>query len=123
MTACRGIRGATTCDGNTREAILAATRELLQQVVMRNDIALADVASVVFTTSPDLTAEYPAVAARELGWRQVAMLCTHEMAAPYGLPRCIRVLVHWNTDRAPDRIRHVYLREASELRPDWADEE
>lgn len=123
MTVCRGIRGATTCEGNTREAILVATRELLEQVVTRNSIAVDDVASVVFTTSPDLTAEFPAVAAREMGWRQVAMLCTHEMATPHGLPGCIRVLVHWNTDQAPERIQHVYLRGAVALRPDWANSE
>jgi chorismate mutase len=120
MTVCRGVRGATTCEDNTREAILAATRELLEEVVTRNGIALDDIASVVFTTSPDLTAEFPAVAARALGWRRVAMLCTHEMATPHGLPRCIRVLVHWNTDLMPARIQHVYLRGAVALRPDWA---
>ena len=120
MTVCRGVRGATTCDEDTCEAILAATRELLVQVVERNGIALRDVASVLFSTSPDLTAEYPAVAAREMGWRHVAMMCGHEMAPPHGLERCIRVMLHWNTDRSPEEIRHVYLQGAVELRPDWA---
>ena len=122
MILCRGIRGATTCDDNTRSAVLAATRELLDQMVAHNGIELADVASVIFTTTPDLTAEFPAVAAREMGWQQVPMLCTHEMAVPHGLPRCIRVLMHWNTDRSPERIRHIYLRGAVALRPDWAQE-
>ena len=122
MTVCRGVRGATTCDEDTREAILAATRELLVQVVERNGIVLRDVASALFSTSPDLTAEYPAVAARELGWRHVAMMCGHEMATPHGLERCIRVMLHWNTDRSPEEIRHVYLQGAVTLRPDWANE-
>jgi chorismate mutase len=122
MTVCRGVRGATTCDEDTREAIVAATRELLVQVVERNGIALRDVASVLFSTSPDLTAEYPAVAARELGWRHVAMMCGHEMAAPHGLERCIRVMLHWNTDRSAEEIRHVYLRGAVSLRSDWVNQ-
>ena len=122
MTVCRGVRGATTCDENTREAILAATRELLLQVVECNGIALTDVASVLFTTSPDLTAAFPAVAARELGWRHLAMMCGHEMAAPHGLAHCIRIMMHWNTDRPPEEIRHVYLRGAVKLRPDWANQ-
>lgn len=122
-TVCRGVRGATTCDDNTRAAILSATRELLNQMVARNGIALPDVASVIFTTTADLMAEFPAVAAREMGWQQVPMLCTHEMTVPHGLPRCIRVLLHWNTDRSPERIRHVYLRGAVALRPDWSQEE
>jgi chorismate mutase len=119
LTTCRGVRGAITCDDNTRAAILTATRELLEHIVARNGIAMHDVASVFFTTSPDLTAEFPAVAARELGWRQVAIMCAHEMAVPHGLPYCVRVLLHWNTDLAPEQIHHVYLRGAVALRPDW----
>lgn len=121
MLVCRGVRGATTCEANTREAILAATRELLIQMVEHNGIAETDIASVFFTTSPDLTAEFPAVAARELGWNHVAMLCAHEIAAPHGLQRCIRVLIHWNTDKTPEEIQHVYLRDAVNLRPDWSE--
>ncbi|MGQ9502755.1 MAG: chorismate mutase [Anaerolineae bacterium] len=121
MLVCRGVRGATTCEANTREAILAATRELLIQLVERNGIAEADIASVFFTTSPDLTAEFPAVAARELGWNHVAMLCAHEIAAPHGLQRCIRVLIHWNTAKNPEEIQHIYLRDAVNLRPDWSE--
>ncbi len=121
MLACRGVRGATTCEANTREAILAATRELLIHMVEHNGIAETDIASIFFTTSPDLTAEFPAVAARELGWNHVAMLCAHEIAAPHGLQRCIRVLIHWNTDKAPEEIRHIYLRDAMNLRPDWSE--
>jgi len=115
------VRGATTAEDNTREAILRATRELLLQLVAANDIQLDDVASVFFSTSPDLTAEFPAVAARELGWRSVAMICGHEMAVPHGLDHCIRVLLHWNTHRSAAEIRHVYINSAEKLRPDWAD--
>ncbi len=122
MIVCRGVRGATTCEENTREAILAATRELLTQIIERNGILIDDVASVFFTTSPDLTAEFPAAAARELGWNHVAMLCAHEMSVPHGLRYCIRVMIHWNTDKRPEEIRHVYLHRAVHLRPDWSEE-
>ncbi len=115
---CRGVRGATTCDENSRQAILEATRELLEQLIAANDLRPEDLASAIFTTTPDLNAEYPAVAARALGWTDTALLCGHEMAVPGGLPRCIRVLIHWNTDRRPDEITHVYIRGAKGLRPD-----
>lgn len=116
----RGIRGATTANENTRDAILDATRELLDAMAQRNALQLADIASVIFTATPDLDAAFPAAAARTLGWTQTALL---DMCAPRivnDLPRCIRVLIHWNTDRAPNEIQHVYLREARKLRPDWA---
>jgi len=118
MIACRGIRGATTVEENTREAILGATAELLSQMIEANGIQADDVGSVIFTTTPDLTAEYPAPAARQLGWHDVALLCTYEMAVPHGLGRCIRILVHWNTDRSAAQIRHVYTKGAVNLRPD-----
>ena len=120
MTVCRGVRGATTVEENTREAILIATRELLVQMAEANDIHPDDVSSVFFTTTPDLTAEYPAAAARQLSWRTVAMMCGHEMAVSHGPERCIRVLLHWNTDKAATDIRHIYIRGAERLRPDWA---
>ncbi|MCS6842510.1 MAG: chorismate mutase [Roseiflexus sp.] len=115
---CRGIRGATTCEENTREAILEATRDLLQRIIAANGVRPEDVASAIFSTTPDLTAEFPAVAARELGWLDTALLCTHEMAVPGSLSRCIRVLIHWNTTRRADEIVHVYIRGAHTLRPD-----
>jgi chorismate mutase len=118
MTACRGIRGATTVTHNEREAILEATGELLERIVAINGVREPDVASVVFTMTADLDAVYPAVAARRLGWTHTALLCQQEMAVAGSLPRCIRVLVHWNTDRPIDQIRHIYLREAQALRPD-----
>jgi chorismate mutase len=115
---CRGIRGATTVEANTREAILAATTELLTEMVRANDVRTEDVASVLFTTSPDLNAEFPAVAARTLGWTHLALLCAHEMNVPGSLPMCLRILLHVNTARGPDEIVHVYLRGAQVLRPD-----
>lgn len=115
---CRGVRGATTVGANEPAAILAATRELLERIVAENGIRADEIASVIFSTTPDLDAEFPARAARELGWDDVALLCTHEMRVPGALPRCIRVLLHWNTDRPPDEVRHVYLRDARRLRPD-----
>jgi chorismate mutase len=117
---CRGIRGATTADANTREAILEATRELLERVIVANNLYVEDIASAIFSTTPDLNAEFPAVAARELGWLDTALLCTHEMAVPGSLQRCIRVLVHWNTTRRADEIVHIYLRDARNLRPERA---
>ncbi|MEP7359194.1 MAG: chorismate mutase [Anaerolineales bacterium] len=116
----RGIRGATVAEADTAEAIRAATREMLQALTAANDLALDDVASVVFSTTPDLTAEVPARAARDLGWEETALMCVAEMNARGGLPRCIRVLVHWNTERQPHEIHHVYLHAASQLRPDRA---
>lgn len=117
---CRGIRGATVAEANSREAILAATRELLEAIIAANGVQPDDVASVFFTTSPDLTADYPALAARELGWLDTALLCNVDIAVPTGLARCIRVLIHWNTERRADEIRHCYLGEAERLRPDRA---
>jgi chorismate mutase len=117
---CRGVRGATTVEEDGRDAILLATGELLWLLVQRNDIAPDDLASAIFTTTPDLIAEYPALAARKLGWLDVALLCGHEMAVPHGVERCIRVLLHWNTTKSPREIEHVYIRGARNLRPDQA---
>lgn len=115
---CRGVRGATVAAENSKEAILAATRELLYVMIRANNIRSEDVASVYFTTTRDLNATYPALAARQLGWYDVALLCGHEMEVPDGLPGCIRVLIHWNTQRSQTDIVHVYLHEAQSLRPD-----
>lgn len=117
---CRGIRGATTATDNTREAILEATRELLEQLIAANGIVAEDIASAFFTTTTDLDAEFPAVAARALGWLDTALLCGHEMMVPGSLQRCIRVLVHWNTTRRADEIVHIYIRGAQNLRPERA---
>lgn len=117
---CRGVRGATTAPANTREAILAATRELLTQLIALNGIQVEDVASAIFTTTPDLNAEFPALAAREIGWHDTALLCGHEMSVPGSLPHCIRILIHWNTTRSATEIVHVYLHAAQSLRPERA---
>lgn len=116
--ACRGVRGATTVERNDREEILTATRQLLALMIRRNTIDKHDVASAIFTTTPDLDAEFPALAARQLGWLDVPLLCSHELCVPGSLPRCIRVLVHWNTDKAQSDIEHIYIRDAVRLRPD-----
>lgn len=115
---CRGVRGAITVTENTAEAILEATREMLEKIINLNGIDQEDVASVIFTTTPDVTAEYPALAARQLGWHDAALMCGHEMNVPKGLRMCIRVLIHWNTTRGLREIQHVYLRGAVSLRPD-----
>ena len=116
----RGIRGAITTKENTRESIHNSTRELLLAIVAANQVDAADVASAWFTTSPDLNADYPAAAARELGWNDVALMCSHEMNVPHGLKKCIRILIHWNTDRPASAIKHIYLGDAVTLRPDRA---
>lgn len=116
--ACRGIRGATTVDENTTEAILGATRELLEAIVRANNLCPADIAAAIFTTTTDLNAEFPAVAARQLGWTDVALLCSHEMDVPGSLRRCIRVLLLVNSDRSQAEVVHVYLRGAKVLRTD-----
>lgn len=115
---CRGVRGATTVEANTREEILTETRQLLALMIRLNDIQSEDVASAIFTLTSDLDAEFPAMAARQLGWLDVPLICTHEVQVPGGLPRCIRILLNWNTDKSQADIQHVYFREATRLRPD-----
>ncbi len=124
-TVCRGIRGATTAPINTAEDILEATRELVVALRHLNDLDTEDIASAIFTTTPDLTATFPALAAREVGWTEVPLICTHEMAVPGSLQKAIRVLLHVNTTRSASEVRHVYLKGAKQLRPEWgiADEE
>ena len=118
---CRGIRGAITVDANTREAILQATTDLLSQMVAANDVGPGEVASIFFTTTRDLNADFPALAARQMGWNDVALLCAHEMDVPGSLPMCLRVLLLVNTEKEADEIVHVYLRGARVLRPDKSD--
>jgi chorismate mutase len=119
---CRGVRGATTVEANTAEDILEATDQLLRVLIRLNDVRPEDVASVIFTTTPDLNAIFPALAARNegIGWSEVALICGHEMAVPGALEKAVRVLLHLNTNRAASEIKHVYLRGARQLRPDWA---
>jgi chorismate mutase len=113
---CRGIRGATTADENSKEAILDATKELLRLIVSSNTIEIDQVASVSFTTTQDLNAEFPAAAAREMGWEDTALLCGHEMNVPNGLPMCIRVLLLINTEKKASELKHVYIKGARNLR-------
>jgi chorismate mutase len=119
----RGIRGATTVESNTKDAILEATHELLAAMIEANSVRQDDVASVFFSTTPDLDAEFPAVAARQLGWSHVALMCAHEMAVPGSLPMCLRILMHANTSKAQSDMQFVYLRGAGVLRPDLANEQ
>ncbi len=114
---CRGIRGATTVERNEREEILAATTELLELLIQRNELRTDDVASAIFTMTDDLDAEFPAVAARMLGWTDVALMCTREISVPGSLRMCIRILLHVNTERSASEINHVYIRGAVDLRP------
>jgi chorismate mutase len=117
----RGIRGATTVESNEAKHIAERTRELLSQLVAANDLQPKDVASAIFTVTEDLDAEFPAVAARGLpGWEHVPLLCAREIPVPGSLTLCIRVLIHWNTSRSQDEIRHAFLRGARRLRPEWA---
>lgn len=115
---CRGVRGAIDVAANTPEAILGATHNLLTAMIEANNIEPDDVGSMFMTTTMDLDAQYPAVAARQLGWMDVAILCGHEMNVPHGLTMCLRILIMWNTILTPQEIRHVYLGEARRLRPD-----
>jgi chorismate mutase len=103
---------------DSADAIVAATRELLVGMVVANNVVVADIASAIFTVTPDLTAAFPARAARELGWQDVPLLDAQEVPVPGSLPRCIRVLLLWNSERSQEEIRHVYLRGAESLRPD-----
>ncbi len=115
---CRGVRGATTVSSDSRDEILTATRQLLALMIRRNGIESTDAASVIFTVTQDLKAEFPAVAARQLGWLDVPLLCGYEVSVASSLPRCIRILIHWNTRKSQAEIQHTYMREAVSLRPD-----
>ena len=123
LVLCRGIRGATTVEADTAKAILAATTELLTEIVKANDLDSRDVASALFTVTPDLTTAFPARAARDLSWQHVPLLDAQEVPVPGSLTRCVRVLIHWNTAKLQSEIRHVYLRGADALRPDLQAEE
>ncbi len=116
----RGIRGATTARANTKEAILDATQELLSKLVDANDLRADEIASAIFTLTPDLDAAFPALAARTFGWKDVPLLDLPAPRVANDVPRCIRVLIHWNTERDENAIKHIYLHEAQRLRPDRA---
>jgi chorismate mutase len=112
------VRGATTVDTDEPAAIRSATRALLAEIAARNALASSDIISVLFTMTGDLASEFPARAARELGWHDVPLLCAQEVPVPGALPRCIRVLLHVESERPREQMEHVYLNGARQLRPD-----
>jgi chorismate mutase len=117
----RGVRGATTTGEDQAEQVISATRELLEAILQANPGMQTEyIASVFFTVTQDINSAFPALAARQMGWDSVPMMCAREIPVPGSLPCCIRVLLHWNTDVPQGAVRHVYLREAVKLRPDLA---
>ncbi len=116
----RAIRGAITVPENTRDYILEGTRELLDEIINRNNVNKDDIISIIFSMTNDLNAVFPAVAARELGLTDVPLMCSNEINVPGSLKNCIRILLHLNTDKANSDINHVYLKDAVALRPDLA---
>ena len=115
----RGIRGATTIETDVKENVLSATLELLGKIFAANpDLKTEDIASAIFTVTEDIISAFPALAARQIGWDQIPMMCAKEIPVQDSLPLCVRVLIHWNTSKAQDAVRHVYLRGAEKLRPD-----
>lgn len=116
----RGVRGATTVEHNSRRSIMDATLELLQAMIETNGIAEDEVASILFTATPGLDAAYPAAAARQLGWTRTALMGFQEAHVIDGLQQCVRVLIHWNTNKPMDAIQHIFLHGAVALRPDIA---
>ncbi|AGA57977.1 monofunctional chorismate mutase, clade 1 [Thermobacillus composti KWC4] len=120
----RGIRGATTVEANEEQFILEATAELFQQLVDANGIVPEDIASIIITVTQDLDAAFPARAIRELpGWDLVPLMCALEVSVKGSLEKCIRLMVHVNTDKRQDEIRHIFLGRARTLRPDLAEKE
>jgi chorismate mutase len=120
LVAVRAIRGAVQVDANERAAVLEGTTDLVSAVMSRNGLTPDDVISVLFTTTPDLTAEFPALAARKLGFQDVPLLCASEIDVPGAMPRVVRLLMHVETDRPRSAVAHVYLRGAAALRLDIA---
>ena len=118
----RGIRGAITAREDTEEEIITATIALLKKMIAANDLKKENVASVTFSMTPDLNSTFPAVAARELGWENVALFCCQELAVNDALEKCVRILIHYNTDKELAELNHIYLKKAKQLRPDLAEE-
>jgi chorismate mutase len=121
--AVRGIRGATTVEKNTREEIVSKTVELLEKLIERNNIPVEEIASVIFSVTEDLDAEFPAAAAHHLGWAKTPLFCTREIPVKGSLKKCIRVLMHVNSDKKQKEMVHVYLYKAKKLRPDLSSDE
>ncbi|ACL76081.1 chorismate mutase [Ruminiclostridium cellulolyticum] len=116
--AVRAVRGAITVPENTKESIWEGTKELLVEIVNRNSLKNADIISAIFTVTHDLSAAFPAVAARQIGWNDIPLMCTNEIDVPGSLEKCVRVLIHINTEKTNAEINHVYLNGAAVLRPD-----
>ena len=116
--AVRGVRGAITVDSNTKEEIINRTKELLEMIVKKNDIHLDDIASIIFSVTEDVNAEFPAIAARKIGWVFTPLFCTREINVPGSLQGCIRTLMHINSNIEQKDIVNVFLRDAKKLRPD-----
>tara|TARA_Y100001970_G_scaffold272472_1_gene369222 strand:- start:7468 stop:7836 length:369 start_codon:yes stop_codon:yes gene_type:complete len=116
-----GIRGAITIENNDSLEIVKGSEELLSEIIKLNNIASEDIVSIFFSTTKDLNAEYPAVAARNIGLINTALMCTHEMDVPNGLEKCVRILLHVNANQGYNNIKHVYLKGAKSLRPDLID--
>ena len=120
---CRGVRGAICVEENSHPAILQATEKLLKEMISANSIRIEDIAAVVFTATADLDAAYPARAARNMGWVNVPLSCMQEMNVKGSMPRCLRVLLLWNTEAKANQIKHVYLGQAALLRTDLTTKE
>ena len=114
----RGVRGAISVSKDDSDEILDATRRLLMTIIHQNEINSEDIASVWFTTTPDLVSVFPAIAARQIGWTDVPLMCSHEMAIVGSMPLVVRVLIHWCTTKTQKEINHIYLGETVRLRPD-----
>ena len=114
----RGIRGAITVERNSAGEIVTATRELLEAIIRENELDPEDITSAFFTVTQDLNAEFPATAAREMGWKYVPLLCATEIDVPGRLEKCIRILVHVNTSKSQRDLKHIYMKEAVKLRLD-----
>ncbi|MFA5104105.1 MAG: chorismate mutase [Candidatus Margulisiibacteriota bacterium] len=116
--ATRGVRGAITVKKNEKDAIVFATEMMLEKMISVNKIRVEDIAAVIFSVTPDLTKEFPAIAAREMGWLYTPLMCTNEINIENSLKKCIRVLMIVNSDKSQEKIKHIYLDEAKKLRPD-----
>lgn len=117
----RGVRGATTVEANDQKQIMERTAELLTAIVTENAIDTGDIAAIIFSSTPDLNAAFPAKAARQMGWADVPLFGTEEIENPNGVPKCLRILILWNTDKRQKEIKHVYLRDTAVLRQDIAE--
>jgi chorismate mutase len=119
-TKVRGVRGAITVEQNTADEIVSATKELLQDMIKVNNIVMPDVASIIFTVTADLNAQFPAQAARDMGYTETPLLCTNEIAVTGSLGKCIRILMHVNTAKSQKQMKAVYLKKAIQLRPEFS---